>query len=183
MEVLKASCAEYVVNSSLPSFKEDISTAVESHWSYRRVRCHWRWYSGEGYAEAGAMTRPIKEACGRTGCGTEIGSYNSSGQRFRCAGASQSCAAVAPKWSVWRVFNDDDGPVPLSRGRFQVLSSDDELGNSREFVPTQMTVWQRATSEGCAERMKSGAIPAGFREALQAIHEVNLRVILQGGPM
>ena len=45
---------------------------------------------------------------------------------------------VAPKWSVRRVFNNDDAPVPLSRNRFQVLSSVDELGNSGEFVPTHV---------------------------------------------
>ena len=44
---------------------------------------------------------------------------------------------VAPKRRVRRVFNDDDeSVVPLSRGRFQALSSDEEF--ARAELPTQV---------------------------------------------
>ena len=44
----------------------------------------------------------------------------------------------ASKRRVRRMFNDDEAPIPLSRGRFQALSSDDELEHSEELLATQV---------------------------------------------
>ena len=92
-----------------------------------------------------AQSTSMLEACGRSGsdttieCCPQVDSSDDSGhgRDDLMDIPERDLTVVAPKRRVRRVFNDDEAPVQLSRGRFQALSSGDGVEHSEKLLPTQ----------------------------------------------
>ena len=92
-----------------------------------------------------AKSTSMQKASGRSGRGTRLNvatQVDSSDDSRQLSdelldALERDLAVVAPKRRARRVFNDGEALVHLSRGRFQVFSSDDEE-HHEDIMPTQV---------------------------------------------